>query len=226
MTATNLLEQAKQGDTQAIVSLMNKALEPKGITVQVSIKDDSLTITAEAKEVPEQSFFVDYVQKSIAKLNLARIKFLYIRGQGTGSKFPTWRQTINLKENEVLPTPIINAQTSSVNSKAKTNQFNIFNILVQFREVINTVFLGGILGILVFNLWWQRQPKDLQYEYKIESFDDIVFDIGINKLGDEGWELVFARRALTGEEYSRKGIYECIFRRAKVKESNKLISTQ
>ncbi|MBE8971100.1 hypothetical protein IQ277_34350 [Nostocales cyanobacterium LEGE 12452] len=49
MTAINLLDQAKQGDTQAIVSLMNKALEPKGITVQISIKDDSLTITAEAK---------------------------------------------------------------------------------------------------------------------------------------------------------------------------------
>ena len=84
--------------------------------------------------------------------------------------------------------------------------------------MVGSVFLGGIVGILVFNLWWQQQPKNLQYEYKIESFDDIVFDIGINKLGDEGWELVFARRALTGEESSRKGIYECIFRRAKVKK--------
>ncbi len=216
MTATNLLEQAKQGDTQAIVTLMNKALEPKEITVKVSIKDDNLTITAEAKEVPEQSFFVDYVQKAVAKLNLAKIKFLYIRGQVTGSKHPTWRQTINLQVHQILPIPALNTQTSSSNSKPKSNQFNVFNILVQFREIINTVFLGGIVGILVFNLWWQQQPKNLQYEYKIESFDDIVFDIGINKLGDEGWELVFARRALTGEEYSRKGIYECIFRRAKV----------
>ena len=38
MTQTNILEQAKQGDTKAILSLINKALEPKGITVQVSIK--------------------------------------------------------------------------------------------------------------------------------------------------------------------------------------------
>lgn len=220
MTATNLLEQAKQGDTQAIVSLMNKALEPKKITVKASIKDDSFTIIAEAKEVPEQSFFVDYVQTSIAKLQLRKIQFLYIRGQVTGSKFPAWRQTINLKENEVLQTPIINTQTTSANSKAKSNQFNIFNILIQCREIINTVFLGGILGILVFNLWWQQQPKNLQYEYKIESFEDLVFDTGINRLGDEGWELVFARRALTGEEYSRRGIYECIFRRPIVKESN------
>ncbi|WP_375453090.1 hypothetical protein [uncultured Nostoc sp.] len=46
----------------------------------------------------------------------------------------------------------------------------------------------------------------MQYEYRIESFEDITFDTGISKLGDEGWELVFARRALTGEEYSRRGI--------------------
>ncbi|MEH2181873.1 hypothetical protein [Nostoc sp.] len=176
MTATNLLEQAKQGDTQAIATLMNKALEPKGITVQVSIQDDSLTIIAESKEVPEQSFLVDYVHKTIAKLNLAKIKRVYIRGQVTGSKHPVWRQTINLQENQILPTSILNTQTYSSNLKPKSNQFNVFNVLVQFREIINTVFLGGILGILVFNLWWQRQPDNLQYEYKIESFDDIVFD--------------------------------------------------
>lgn len=218
MTSINLLEQAKQGDTQAIATLMNKALESKDITVQVSIKDDSLTITAEAKEVPEQSFFVDYVQKAIAKLSLTKIKWLYIRGQAIGSKHPAWRQSINLKENQISSMPVTNTQTLSVNSKTKSNQFNVFNILVQFREIINTIFLGGILGILVFNLWWERQPKNLQYEYKIESFEDLVFDTGINRLGDEGWELVFARRALTGGEYSRRGIYECVFRRAKVKQ--------
>ncbi|MBD2505157.1 hypothetical protein [Anabaena azotica] len=220
MTATDLLEQAKQGDAGAISSLMNKALEAKGIKVQASIKDDSVTVTAEAQELPEQSFMVDYVSKCISKLNLSRIKFIYIRGQLTGSKYPAWRQTIDLKDNKVLQIPAINKSTSSTNSKSQLGQVSIFNILVQFREIINTTLLGAILAVLAFNLWWQRQPKNVQYEYKIESLEDVVFDTSINRLGDEGWELVFARRALAGEEYSRRGIYECIFRRVKVKESN------
>ncbi|NJO63038.1 MAG: hypothetical protein HC836_33910 [Richelia sp. RM2_1_2] len=86
------------------------------------------------------------------------------------------------------------------------------------RELINTALLGGIVGILVLNLLWQPQTKNVQYEYKIDSFSDVLFDTSINQLGDEGWELVFARRALTGGEYSREGIYECIFRRVKVKK--------
>lgn len=219
MTATNLLEQAKHGDAEAIASLMNKALETKGIKVQVNIKDDSLTVTAEAQELPEQSFMVDYVRKCISKLNLARIKTIYIRGQLTGSKYPAWRQTIDLKDNKVLQIPAINTSTSSTNSKSKSERVSIFNILVQFREIINTTLLGAILAVLAFNLWWQRQPKNVQYEYKIESLEDVVFDTSINRLGDEGWELVFARRALAGEDDSRRGIYECIFRRVKVQKS-------
>jgi hypothetical protein len=219
MNAPNLLEQAKQGDVDAIASLMNKALKSKGITVQININDDSLTLTAEAQQLPEQYFFVDYARKCIAKLNLAKIKVLYIRGQITGSKYPAWRQTIDLKDQEILQVPNINTPTFSTNLKVKSNQLNIFNILVQFREIINTTLLGAILAVLTFNLWWQRQPKNVHYEYRIQSFEDLEFDTSINKLGDEGWELVFARRALTGESDSQRGIYECIFRRAKVQQS-------
>ncbi|MBN3898340.1 MAG: hypothetical protein HWQ41_24620 [Nostoc sp. NOS(2021)] len=143
---------------------------------------------------------------------------MYIRGQITGSKHPDWRQTINLPDNQILATPVLNTQTSPENSKTKSNKFNVFNILVQFRKIINTVFLGGILGILVFNLWWEQQPKTVEWEYRIESFEDTTFDTSINQLGEDKWELVFARRALAGEDSSSRGIYECIFRRAKIKK--------
>ncbi|WP_242063438.1 hypothetical protein [Nostoc sp. FACHB-892] len=39
MTQPNLLELAKQGDAQAIASLMNRQLQPKGITAKVALKD-------------------------------------------------------------------------------------------------------------------------------------------------------------------------------------------
>ncbi|MFM6200688.1 MAG: hypothetical protein ACKPE1_16380 [Dolichospermum sp.] len=49
MTTPNILELAKQGNTQAITTLMNKALETKEITVQISITGRSMTIVGESR---------------------------------------------------------------------------------------------------------------------------------------------------------------------------------
>ncbi|MHC5858957.1 hypothetical protein [Nostoc sp.] len=50
MIQPNLLELAKQGDAQAITSLMNRQLQPKGITVKVALKDACLEALANLKE--------------------------------------------------------------------------------------------------------------------------------------------------------------------------------
>jgi hypothetical protein len=31
----------------------------------------------------------------------------------------------------------------------------------------------------------------------LESFEDVIFDSGMNRMGEQGWELMSARRALT-----------------------------
>ena len=218
MTTQNILELAKQGNTQAITTLMNKALETKEITVQVSITGKSMTIIGESQANVEQSFFVDYVRQTIKELKLSTVKTVYIRGQITDTKNPIWTQIIDLKD-EILAQN--DAQNGQSNFVSQFNNSQVFNILIQFREIINTIFLGGILGILFFNLFWEQQPKTVEWEYKTESFEDTMFDSSINRIGQEGWELVFARRALTGEDYSRRGIYECIFKRPKQKSNEK-----
>ena len=155
MTA-NTLKLAKQGDTQeiptecfAIATLMNRALEPKGITVQVNMisEDKGIRVIGESQEAPNELFFVNYVHKAIEKLKLPTVKRLYIRGQIAGNKIPVWRKTINLQSNQIS-TPI----NTKSNSISKSNKFDIFNIYIQFRKIINTVFLAGILGILLLNL--------------------------------------------------------------------------
>jgi|GEM_PF-6829250 len=59
-------------------------------------------------------------------------------------------------------------------------------------------------------------PKSVKYEYKIISLEDQEFDSKMEEAGDNGWELVFARRAITGGEYSSRGCYECILKRPKI----------
>jgi len=62
------------------------------------------------------------------------------------------------------------------------------------------------IGMLKANL---QEP--VKWEYKIKAIPDLKFDEMINKLGSEGWELVFARRAQSYGEFS----YEIIFKRLK-----------
>lgn len=49
------------------------------------------------------------------------------------------------------------------------------------------------------------------WEYRIESVPDLSFDETMNEFGDEGWELVFARRAQNS--ITKDFSYECIFKR-------------
>ena len=51
------------------------------------------------------------------------------------------------------------------------------------------------------------------WDYRIESIKDIEFVKEMDRIGNAGWELVFARRALSGEGADREGIYEVIFKR-------------
>jgi len=81
----------------------------------------------------------------------------------------------------------------------------------RFTEIILVALVVVIVTLLSWNVF--RAEK---WEYKIEAVNDLTFNTDINKLGAEGWELVFARRASSGPadatakpEFS----YEMIFKR-------------
>jgi len=56
------------------------------------------------------------------------------------------------------------------------------------------------------------------YEYKIETVNDLTWDLTMKRLGEAGWELVFARRARNPitDSYG----YESIFKREKLPMSD------
>ena len=68
MTQPNLLELAKQGDANAIATLMNQKLQPKGITAKAVMKKDYLHIMLEAAKVPSQQTLVELIRKSMTNL--------------------------------------------------------------------------------------------------------------------------------------------------------------
>lgn len=108
MAQQDILEQAKQGNSQAIAVLMNCQLQPKGITVKVALKDSCIQIMLESTQVPEQQELVTWICKSITTLGATYIERVKIYGRQTGEEFPAWSQEFELAGRH-LPAPNSNA---------------------------------------------------------------------------------------------------------------------
>lgn len=93
---SNLLQLAKQGDPKAIAALMNRSLQPKGITAKVAFKDGCLQIMLEPAQVTDQEALVAFVRKGITSLETALIERVKIYGKCLGEEFPVWNQELEL----------------------------------------------------------------------------------------------------------------------------------
>ncbi|MEP0872440.1 hypothetical protein NDA01_21730 [Trichocoleus desertorum AS-A10] len=96
MTQQNILEQAKQGNAQAIAALMNRTLQPKGITAKASMKDDCLRVMLESEDVPEQRSTTAFIQKGMQGLGVQSISKVQVFGRQVGEEFPAWSQELSL----------------------------------------------------------------------------------------------------------------------------------
>ncbi|MFN6485146.1 MULTISPECIES: hypothetical protein [unclassified Nostoc] len=96
MTQPNILKLAKHGDTEAIASLMNRHLHPKGINAKVAFKDVCLEVMLESAEVPNQQILVAFIRKGLTALGAASVAKVKVYGQQTGKEFPAWHQEFDL----------------------------------------------------------------------------------------------------------------------------------
>ncbi len=96
MTQTELLELAKQGRPTAIAALINRSLEPKGITAKAALKGRCLQITLAAPKVPNQKVLAGFIYQGVMKLGLEAIASLKVLGLQNGQKAPAWSQEFKL----------------------------------------------------------------------------------------------------------------------------------
>jgi len=92
MSQPTLEELAKQGDSNAIASLLNRAFEPKGVTAKAAIKNDSLNIIVEAAETPNKQESIAIIREVITRLNLELAETVTVYGRQPGDDIPDWHQ--------------------------------------------------------------------------------------------------------------------------------------
>lgn len=116
MTQPNILELAKQGDAKAIALLLNRQLQPKGITATAALKDGCLQVMLEAVEVPSQQVLAAYMSKSIAGLGAASIEKVKVYGRQTGTKVPAWNQEFEMA-GQKLPVADVSETRSAISTE-------------------------------------------------------------------------------------------------------------
>jgi hypothetical protein len=98
MSSPNPLELARQGNPRAIAFLINRSLQPKGITAKANVKGDCLQVLLEAVEVPDQQILAPYVLKGVRGLEIEPIQKLIVYGRKQGETNPFWTQEFELKD--------------------------------------------------------------------------------------------------------------------------------
>jgi hypothetical protein len=65
MISSELMKLSKEGNPQAIATLINRQLQPKGITAKAAIKNGCLQIMLESAQVLNQQALVPFIRKGV-----------------------------------------------------------------------------------------------------------------------------------------------------------------
>jgi hypothetical protein len=118
-------ELAKQGNAKAIATLMNRLLQPNGITAKAALKHGCLQVILESAQVPSPSW-VTVLHKGLLSLGVTSIKQVKVYGRQVGKEIPGWSQEFKL----VPPT---NSKRSGVNP---------FSLSESDQTQVSTAFLS------------------------------------------------------------------------------------
>jgi hypothetical protein len=160
----NLLELAKQGNAKAIATLMNRQLQPKGITAKAVFKEGCLQIMLESAQVPNQQVLVAFVGKGITSLGVESIERVKVYGRQTDTNVPTWSQEFELGEQQ-LPLPSTQASQSRTTYEIQNKQLNLapskapIKIKSYENSILNWVTLSANPFIVAASQKFLQLPK-------------------------------------------------------------------
>ena len=91
---TNILEKAKNGQPDAIATLLNRNLQPKGITAKASVKNNCFWIMLEGAKTPPQKQLVEFIRQAFTKLEVDAYATIKIYGKCLNEEIPDWHEDL------------------------------------------------------------------------------------------------------------------------------------
>lgn len=148
MIQLNILELAKQGDTNAINSLVNEWLGTPSITTKTTFKQDCLQLMLESDKVPEQQLLVPLIHNGLISLSIASVKKVKIYGREIGEDFPDWQQEFELELEPNSPLLIYQTDVNLESSSAITKTTADSQLSLQQPSFFGSLFnaVAGTAG--------------------------------------------------------------------------------
>ncbi len=103
MNSPNLLKLARQGNADAIATLMNEKLRPRHIEAKVQCKQNYLHIMLETKQAPDRQELVGWVHQGLLKLGVQSMGKAKISAKQKGHLFSAWQEEVNLSVSSCSP---------------------------------------------------------------------------------------------------------------------------
>lgn len=187
-TYSNLLKLARQGDINAIETILNQQVKAKNITAKVAFKDSCLQVMLMSEQVPAQQLIAAFIRETITNLGIQSLERLKLYGKQIGDDFPAWNQ-----EFELLGKPNLMPSTSTTEKvsiyKADTinslqpNLQNAKKIFERF-SILNQHQLIGIGGVicLFIGLFIPVKSTAVGYSLSRASFFDSVIVMPYDEL--------------------------------------------
>lgn len=96
MTELNHQELAKQGNPQAIASLLDIQLRSAGISTTANLSGDCLEIMLEADRIPDREQSIELIRNELASLQPESIRTVKIEGRENGQLAAAWLEEFSL----------------------------------------------------------------------------------------------------------------------------------
>ncbi len=170
MVQSDLLKLAQQGDPGAIARLLNRNLQPRGVTAKVLLRDQCLKILLSSDRPLEQKAFSQFIQQSIDRLGTSNISLVKLYSQQTSEGVPAWAYEFvpaSSKSQLIVANPAAKSTLAIVKLRTESQEFwsslRTFQLdsIFPYRDVLsvdlyrsNTVRLLLFLGLfpLIINL--------------------------------------------------------------------------
>ena len=119
MNQGDLLEQAQQGDVEAIATLLNQSLQPHGILGKASLKHDCLKVILEAGIVPDPEQWVESIRSQILGLQIDCIAKVKLCGKQENSFEMDWQEEFDVDNQIIILAENLGKNGSLVDNKSE-----------------------------------------------------------------------------------------------------------
>ncbi len=99
MTKRHFLELARHGEAEAIATLINRNLQPKGIVALVHYELGYLQICLEGQHQPRRASLVRFIREGLKRLDVEGVRLVRVYGRCKGQTFFQWHDCFTLTEN-------------------------------------------------------------------------------------------------------------------------------